>query len=262
MVQITTDQLMTWVVSFMWPLSRILGLFSSAPLFSESSFPMMARIGMALAISILVAPVLPDHAVIDPFSFFGLSSLFNQFIIGITIGFVMRIFFTAIELTGDLISMSMGMGFATFYDPQTQAQTQVISQILTMVLILLFLNTDLHLLVIDSLVNSFYSVPIDQVSLNVKGFKEMAYLGAKIFSIGLQLSLPIVTALLITNIALGVLTKAAPQLNLFGIGFPVTMAIGLVMLLISIPYMFPPFVKSLTDGIETIRIITSNFTKT
>jgi len=262
MVQITTDQLMTWVVSFMWPLSRILGLFSSAPLFSNASFPMMARVGMAFAISILVAPVLPERTVIDPFSFLGFGSLCNQFIIGITIGFVMRIFFTAIELTGDLIGTSMGMGFASFYDPQTQAQTQVISQILTMALILLFINTDLHLLVIDSLVNSFYTVPIDQVSLNIKGFKDIAFLGAKIFSIGLQLSLPIVTALLITNIALGVLTKAAPQLNLFGIGFPVTMGIGLAMLLISIPYMFPPFIKSLSDGIETIRIITASFTKT
>jgi flagellar biosynthetic protein FliR len=128
-----------------------------------------------------------------------------------------------------------------------------------MVLILLFITTDLHLVVIDSLIQSFYIVPIDQVSLNVRGFKEMAFLGAKIFSIGLQLSLPIVTALLITNIALGVLTKAAPQLNLFGIGFPVTMAVGLVMIFVSLPYMIKPFIKSLTDGIETIRFITTSF---
>jgi flagellar biosynthetic protein FliR len=259
MVQFTTDILMNWVVSFMWPLSRILGLFTSAPLFSISNFPMTARIGMALAISILVSPILPAQSMIDPFSLSGIASLMNQFIIGIAIGFVMRIFFTAIEMMGDLIGMSMGMSFASFYNPQTQAQTQVISQFFSMVLILLFITTDLHLVVIDSLIQSFYIVPIDQVSLNVRGFKEMAFLGAKIFSIGLQLSLPIVTALLITNIALGVLTKAAPQLNLFGIGFPVTMAVGLVMIFVSLPYMIKPFIKSLTDGIETIRFITTSF---
>lgn len=258
MVQITTDQLMNWVVAFMWPLARILGLFSSAPLFSISNFPMTARVGMALAITFLVSPVLPPHAPIDPFSFTGFASLVHQFIIGIMVGFVMRIFFTAIEMMGDLIGLSMGMSFASIYNPQTQAQTQVISQFFSMILILLFINADLHLLVLDALIQSFYTVPLDQENLNVRGFKEMAFLGAKIFSIGLQLSMPIVTALLITNIALGVLTKAAPQLNLFGIGFPVTMAVGLVMIFISLPYMMKPFLKSLTDGIETIRVITQS----
>jgi len=259
MVQFTTDQLMGWVIAFMWPLSRILGLFSSSPLFSTTNFPMMTRVGLALAITILVAPILPPQSITDPFSFAGFASLVNQFIIGITIGFVMRIFFTAIEMTGSLIGVSMGMSFASFFDPLTQSQTQVISQFFSAVLILLFVTTDLHLLMIDSLIQSFYIVPMDQVSLNIKGFKDVAFLGGKIFSIGLQLSLPIVTALLITNIALGVLTKAAPQLNIFGIGFPITMAVGLGMMFVSLPYMIKPFIKTLSDGIETIRIITSAF---
>ena len=258
MLQISTDQLVTWVVAFMWPLSRILGLFSSSPLFSLSNFPMMARVGLGLAITILIAPVLPPHSIQDPFSFAGFASLFNQFIIGISIGFVLRIFFTAIEMTGNLIGMSMGMGFASFYDPQTQSQTQVISQFFSMVLILLFITTDLHLLVIESLVNSFYTIPFDQTSLNIKGFKDIAFLGAKVFSIGLQLSLPLVTALLITNLALGVLTKAAPQLNIFGIGFPITMAVGLTMIFVSLPYLITPFIKTLSDGIEAIRITTQS----
>jgi flagellar biosynthetic protein FliR len=128
-----------------------------------------------------------------------------------------------------------------------------------MVLILLFLNTNLHLLVLESLVDSFFSVPIDQEHLNIRGFKDMAMMGSKIFSIGLQLSLPAVTALLITNIAIGVLTKAAPQLNLFGIGFPITMAVGLIMIFVSLPYMTPLFVKTMADGIEAIRTITQTF---
>ena len=161
-------------------------------------------------------------------------------------------------MTGNLIGMSMGMGFASFYDPQTQSQTQVISQFFSMVLILLFITTDLHLLVIESLVNSFYTIPFDQTSLNIKGFKDIAFLGAKVFSIGLQLSLPLVTALLITNLALGVLTKAAPQLNIFGIGFPITMAVGLTMIFVSLPYLITPFIKTLSDGIEAIRITTQS----
>lgn len=256
MFEITSQQLLAMVSGLMWPLSRILGLFTSAPVFSQSDFPMLARLGLGLAITALIAPTLPPPQTLDPISMEGLIILLNQFIIGISIGFMMRLFFTAIELTGNLIGTSMGMGFASFYDPATQSQTQVISQFLTMVTILLFFNTDLHLMVIDTLVNSFQTIPVEQLHLNGNAFKTMSLTGAKIFSLGLQLSLPIVTALLITNLALGVLTRAAPQLNIYGIGFPITMGVGFLMIFVSLPYMIQPFIHLMTNSIETIRLFT------
>lgn len=256
MFEFTSQQLLAMVANFVWPLTRILGLFSSAPIFSQSNFPMQARLGLGLAMTVLISPNLILSEIPDPISLDGLIILINQFLIGVSIGFIMRIFFTAIELTGDLIGMSMGMGFASFYDPSTQAQTQVISQFLTMITILLFFNADMHLIVIDTLINSFQTIPIDSMHLNTNAFKTMGITGAQIFSLGLQLSLPIVTALLITNLALGVLTRAAPQLNIYGIGFPITMSVGFLMIFIALPYMILPFIQLMEKSVEFMRIYT------
>jgi hypothetical protein len=108
-----------------------------------------------------------------------------------------------------------------------------------------------------SFFDSFKTIPIDQISLAPIAFRDLAYWGSNIFSIGLQLSLPIVTTLLIANIALGILTKAAPQLNLFGIGFPITIGVGFLMLSINMPYWSSPIINSLDLGIQMIRQATA-----
>jgi flagellar biosynthetic protein FliR len=257
MFQITSQELLNLVATFIWPFSRILGFFSTAPLLSQNSFPVTTRIGLAIVMTILLMPGIPLMMTVDPLSMDGLLILINQFLIGISIGFVMRVIFSAIEMAGELIAVSMGLGFATFYNPQTQAQTIVISQFLSLLALAVFLSTNLHLVMLESFFDSFKTIPIDQISLAPIAFRDLAYWGSNIFSIGLQLSLPIVTTLLIANIALGVLTKAAPQLNLFGIGFPITIGIGFLMLSINIPYWSNPIINSLDLGIQMIRQATA-----
>jgi flagellar biosynthetic protein FliR len=257
MFQITSQELLNLVATFIWPFSRILGFFSTAPLLSQNSFPVTTRIGLAIVMTILLMPGIPLMMTVDPLSMDGLLILINQFLIGISIGFVMRVIFSAIEMAGELIAVSMGLGFATFYNPQTQAQTIVISQFLSLLALAVFLSTNLHLVMLESFFDSFKTIPIDQISLAPIAFRDLAYWGSNIFSIGLQLSLPIVTTLLIANIALGILTKAAPQLNLFGIGFPITIGIGFLMLSINIPYWSNPIINSLDLGIQMIRQATA-----
>ena len=257
MFQITSQELLNLVATFIWPFSRILGFFSTAPLLSQNSFPVTTRIGLAIAMTILVMPGIPLMVTIDPLSMDVILILINQFLIGISIGFVMRVIFSAIEMAGELIAVSMGLGFATFYNPQTQAQTIVISQFLSLVALAVFLSTNLHLVMLESFFDSFKTVPINQISLAPIAFRDLAYWGSNIFSIGLQLSLPIVTTLLIANIALGILTKAAPQLNLFGIGFPITIGVGFLMLSINMPYWSNPIINSLDMGIQMIRQATA-----
>ena len=257
MFQITSQELLNLVATFIWPFSRILGFFSTAPLLSQNSFPVTTRIGLAIAMTILVMPGIPLMVTIDPLSMDGLLILINQFLIGISIGFVMRVIFSAIEMAGELIAVSMGLGFATFYNPQTQAQSIVISQFLSLLALAVFLSTNLHLVMLESFFDSFKTVPINQISLAPIAFRDLAYWGSNIFSIGLQLSLPIVTTLLIANIALGILTKAAPQLNLFGIGFPITIGVGFLMLSINMPYWSNPIINSLDMGIQMIRQATA-----
>jgi len=185
----------------------------------------------------------------DPVSLAGIMILIQQFIIGIAMGFTMQIVFAAVDMAGNLIGMSMGLGFASFYDPQTNASTPAISQFLTLLATILFLSLNMHHILLATLVNSFNLLPIGK-SLSPDLWRNMVSAASVIFSSGVQLALPIIAALLVTNTALAILTRAAPQLNLFGIGFPITMAVGFFMIFVIIPYLAAPLQKLFELGIQ------------
>jgi len=255
MAEFTTEQLFSLVSAFFWPLVRVLGLFSSAPFFSHRSLPIRIRVSLGVAITFLIAPTLAPFPITDPLSWMGLLILTQQFLIGIAIGFIMRLIFSGVELSGELIGMTMGFGFASFFNPQSGGQSSAINQLLSLLTILIFMATDLHLQLLESLVESFTSLPIGSNTLGKNSFQQLAFLGKNIFSISIQLSLPIIAALLMTNMALGVLTKAAPQLNLFGIGFPITMLVGFLMIDLLLPYWSMPLYVNLQQGINMIRTL-------
>jgi flagellar biosynthetic protein FliR len=172
-------------------------------------------------------------------------------------GFAMRIVFGAVEMAGELGSLTMGLGFATFFDPNSQGRSSAISQFLTLVATTAFLAANVHLLLLEALAESFISMPISAHPMGGASFKLLADWGSKIFSAGLQLALPVIAALLITNVALGILTRAAPQLNLFGIGFPITLGVGFVVLALSLPYLSGPLQSLLSQGVEMARKLPS-----
>ncbi|PRD65311.1 flagellar biosynthetic protein FliR [Malikia granosa] len=256
MVEFTTEQLFGWVSAFLWPLTRILGVIASAPLLSHKSIPIRVKLGLGLLLAMIVAPTLPPFPEQDPLSWAGLLILAQQMLIGLALGFMLRIIFTGVELAGEMIGMTMGLGFATFFDPGSQGRSSVISQFLSLLLLLVFIGSDLHLLLLEALVESFTLLPVTTEPVQRGGLQQIAYWGARIFGLGLQLAMPAITALLITNMALGVLTRAAPQLNLFGIGFPITMTVGFVMIMLSLPYWSQPMLDALREGLAMVRQIT------
>jgi flagellar biosynthetic protein FliR len=164
-------------------------------------------------------------------------------------GMAMRIVFAAIEMAGEIIGMTMGLGFATFYDPQSAGHSSAISQFLALLMLMFYLAANFHLMLISSLVDSFSTMPIGAGNPGA-GMELLVSWGARIFSAAVQLSLPIVAALLINNIALGVLTRAAPQLNIFGIGFPVAIGVGFIMIALTLPYLAQPIERLLQEGID------------
>jgi flagellar biosynthetic protein FliR len=165
--------------------------------------------------------------------------------------------FAAVELAGEISSMTMGLGFAVFFDPQTRGRSSAISQFLALLMLMIYLTTNIHLVVLSTLAQSFDILPVVSAPMADDGFRQMVNWGGRIFSAGVQLSLPIVAALLLTNIALGILTRAAPQLNLFGIGFPITIGVGFIMLALSLPYLATPMAGLLQEGIDAIQRITA-----
>ncbi len=247
MVTISSELLQTWIIGLLWPLTRILGFIAAAPILGHQSIPNRVKLGFGIVLTLVIMPTVPALPSFEIFSLQGLLILVQQFIIGIAMGFAMRLVFVAIELAGHMIGMSMGLGFASFYDPQTEGQTTAISQFLVLLCMLVFLSLDGHLMFVTTIANSFTVMPIALDSPSIDAMK-IASWGSTIFSSGLLLALPVVTALLITNMALGILTKTAPQLNLFGIGFPITISIGFIVIAISLPTIVKPFEKMIEVG--------------
>lgn len=256
MLNITSAELNTMVATLLWPLTRILGLLSVAPLFGNVSVPARVKLGLGIMLALIIAPGVPPAPALDPASLPGLLIVAQQLVIGVAMGFAMRIVFAAVEMAGEIAGLTMGLGFASFFDPQTRARSSSVSQFLALLALMTYLASNLHLVLLATLAESFKTLPISAAPLNGQGMREVAYWGGRIFSAGVQLSLPIVAALLITNLALGILTRAAPQLNIFGIGFPITLAIGFIMLTIALPYMATPLAHLFQEGIAEVNRIT------
>jgi len=241
MIELTSAQLDAWLAAFMFPLARLLGLFTAAPLLGSPILSARVRLAAGLAVSMAVLPALPPvpHE-IPTDSWMALGVLAHQVLIGMAIGFMVQLFFAAVDVAGEMIGLQMGLSFAVFFNPQTGGQTSVISELLGLMRLLVFLALDGHLMLIKVMVASFDWLPVG-VSTHHDGWLFMVHHGSVMFASGVMLALPLVATLLITNISLGVLTRAAPQLNLFAVGFPVTLSVGFATLLLSLTLIGPMF---------------------
>jgi flagellar biosynthetic protein FliR len=252
MISIGSAQIDAWIAAFVYPLARIMSFIAAAPLWSTAGIPRQTRLILGMAITVAIAPVLPEMPKVEPASLSGLWIMFQQMLIGIGMGFAARIVFTAFDLAGEFIGFQMGLGFATFYDPLRGSQTPVIAEFIGLVALLLFLSMNGHLLYFATLAQSFSAIPVSATPLGVNSWLNLVELGGKIFSAGLLLSLPVVVALMITNIALAVLTRAAPQLNIFALGFPLTLIGGFFALAISLNYLASPLQAVFEMGLSAM----------
>jgi flagellar biosynthetic protein FliR len=257
MLTVSTAELNTWIAAFLWPLTRILGLIATAPLFGNVAIPAQTKILLGALLAVAIAPGVPPMPAMDPMSFNGLLILTQQLIIGLAMGFAMRIVFAGVELAGEITGMTMGLGFATFFDPQSEGHSSAISQFLSLLTLMIYLATNMHLMLLSTLADSFNILPVAAAPFGNSSMQQMVAWGGHIFSTGVQLSLPIVAALLMTNIALGILTRAAPQLNLFGIGFPITIGVGFLMLALALPYFAVPIDHLFNEVIDMIKRMTA-----
>ncbi len=252
MLSISTAQIDAWIAFYAFPLARILGLIAAAPLWSTGGIPRRTRLILGLAITVAIAPALPKMPEISPGSLAGLWILAQQMLIGIAMGFAARVVFAAVDLGGTFVGLQMGLGFATFYDPLGGSQTPVIAEFLGLIALLLFLALDGHLLYVATIAKSFVTIPVGPESLAAGSWKNLAELGGKMFSAGLLIALPVIVALLITNVGLAVLTRAAPQLNIFALGFPLTLIGGFVIVALGMNQLAGPLQELYEFAIEAM----------
>ena len=255
MISLSDAQLEAWIAAAMFPLARVLGLVAAAPVFNNASLPMRAKLVLGLAATLAVAPVLPPLPPVAPASWAGLAVLLQEGLIGIALGFAMRIVFAGVDLAGELIGLQMGLGFAVFYDPQNSGQSPIVAELVGLLALLFYLAANGHLMMLALLTESFSALPIGLAAFPAAGWETLLRWGTTIFSIGVLLALPLISALLVANIALGVLTKVAPTLNLFAVGFPVTLMAGFAMLALSMPYFAPTLENLFAQGYDAVSAV-------
>ena len=238
MLSVTAAQLDAWITSLMFPLARLLGLIATAPPMNNRVIPPRVRLVIGLGFALAVVPALPPMPPVPADSFHALGLLAHQALIGIAIGFLMRLFLAAVDVAGEMIGLQMGLSFAVFFNPQTGGQTSVVAEFLGLLTLLVFLALDGHLMMVLILVKSFEWLPVGMPTAR-EGWLLIVRYAAVMFSLGVMLALPLIATLLITNIALGILTRSAPQLNLFAVGFPVTLSVGFIVLLVCLSLVAP-----------------------
>ncbi|SOE49552.1 Flagellar biosynthesis protein FliR [plant metagenome] len=251
MLSFTLEQLYGWLGQFMWPFVRMLALIGTAPLFSESTIPARVKVGLAAMLAMAVSPAIaiPD---VSPGSYDAVWLIIQQVLIGISMGLTMRVVFAAVQAAGELVGLQMGLSFASFFDPSMGANTAVLSRLFNVFAMLLFLALDGHLLLLATLVRSFDTLPISAGPLDVNGWGVLTEWGSQILMSGLLLALPLITVLLTGNLAMGILNRTVPQMSVFAVGFPISLTVGLVILMVVLPQTTPFIERMIMSGFETM----------
>lgn len=243
------SELLGWAEQYYWPFIRMSALFLAAPIFGAASFPVRARVLLALGITALLVSSIPESPRVDVLSPAGLLLGAQQAIIGFAMGFIVQLVFAAAVVAGQSLAMTMGLGFAMSVDPQNGVSVPVLSQLYVILATLIFLAVDGHLLLIQALAHSFTLLPVGLVAFRETFALDMALLGGQMFASALLLALPALTAVLLINIAFGVITRAAPQLNIFAVGFPVTIFAGFVFIFLTMPSVFSLLQQMIDQGL-------------
>lgn len=245
MIGFTEAQIMAWVTPVFWPFLRILALFSSAPILSARSISARTRVALAFFIALCAQPGLADQPVISLNDPRALTVAVQQVLLGLAIGMAARIVFSAVELAGEVIGLQMGLNFAGFFDPATSSQSSTVGRFFGNTTMLLLVVTNGHLLLIQTVIASFDTFPLGQEVITTLAKMKLHELGALVFSYGLWIALPMVGILLFINVVLGFMARVAPQMNVFSIGFPLTVSAGLLGIAFTIPMLEQPLLNLL-----------------
>jgi flagellar biosynthetic protein FliR len=253
MISFSEAQILAWVTPLLWPFLRALALFTSLPVLGTRNVPVRLRIGLAALIALAAQPTLPPAPPVALDSPAALMLVLQQTVIGLSLGFSVQLVFAAVEFGGELIGLQMGLNFAGFFDPISAGTATAASRFFGTTVAWLFIVINGHLLVIAALVQSFTVFPVGPEPFAFLHQVQPQRWGAEIFATGLWIALPLVTMLLFVNLVLGTIARVASQINVFAIGFPVTLGVGLLGLLLTLPLMQQPFVMTLDRLLDQFR---------
>ena len=242
---------MAWLSPVLWPFLRVLALFTSAPVFSMRVIPVRTRIGLAFLVAVCAQAVLPEQPVISLNSREAAGAVVQQVGIGLAMGFAVRLVFAAVELAGEIIGLQMGLNFASFFDPASNAQVSAVARFFGNMAMLLFIVINGHLVVLLALLRSFERFPVDGHFLQSIAQMRLYELGSALFSSAFWIALPLIGLLMFVNLTLGIISRVAPQMNIYAVGFPVTLTVGMIGITATLPALDQPILR-LLDQVITI----------
>lgn len=232
---LAAEALQEWVLLVLWPFLRVGAALNAAPIFGAANLPVTVRILLAFGLALLLAPLLPRGEAIDPLTPLGLLVALQQVLIGVLMGFVLQMVFSAMAQAGEMMALSMGLGFASINDPQNGLQVPMVSQYYVIIATIIFLALDGHLALFGVLFDSFRYLPVSRDALGPESLWGLVQWGATMYRFAVFVALPVVLAMLLINIALGVMARAAPQLNIIAVGFPIMLIAGMIAMWVTIP---------------------------
>ena len=256
-MEFSDAQLQQWLADLFWPFVRVGAMFMAAPVFSVRQVPIRVRVLLAVLVTILLQPLIPPAPVVDPLGAEGLMVAVQQIGIGALMGFIVQLAFNALIFGGQAMAYSMGLGFAHMMDPANGVQVPVVSQYWLILAMLAFLLSNGHLVLLGGVAESFKILPVATDGLTRAGLWGLVAWSSQLFVGGLVMALPVVIALLLVNIGLGVVSRAAPQLNIFAIGFPISLIMGFIVMWVSLPHVMNGFGnlvdESMSVGLDLLR---------
>ena len=252
-MEFSLDSIVALTGDFFWPFLRIGALFMAAPVFGARTVPVRVRILLAVLMTFLLQPSLPFVDTMEPFSTQGILTIMQQIGIGVVMGLILQIIFGALIMAGQTMATTMGLGFASAVDPQNGVQVTMIGQLYLIIGTLYFLAMDGHLVMLEVMADSFTYIPIGTLPSGMELFSDIALYAAELFLAAVLISLPVMVGVLLVNLAFGVVTRAAPQLNIFAVGFPTTMLAGFILMFFSIPVLTPLLEDLFLAGFEFMR---------
>ena len=250
MISLSEAQLAAWISPIFWPFIRVLAVFTLAPVFSSRAFTTRARVALAFLIALASQAGLPQAQIVgfnDPGA---LGVLMQEVGVGLCIGFAVRLVFTAVELAGEVVGFQMGLNFASFFDPSLNSQSSAVGRFFTQITSLLFVVMNGHLMVLMAVNKSFVAFPVGGNFLKTLAQMKLYTLGTQIFSSALWIAMPMMGMLMFSNLAMGIISRVAPQMNIFAIGFPVTLLVGLVGIAFTLPMLDQPFITLMGQVME------------
>jgi len=249
-ITLTEAQLAAWISPMLWPFLRLLAVFTAAPVFSSRALPLRVRIGLSLFIAYAAQASLQNQPIVSITAPDAMAVAATQVGIGLAIGFAVRVVFAAFELAGEVIGFQMGLNFASFFDPSLNTQSSAAARFFGQMAALLFVVMNGHLMVLQAVLRSFDAFPVDQGFLQAIKPMKIYSLGADLFASGLWIALPMIGILMFVNLALGIISRVAPQMNIYAIGFPITLAVGLVGMTATLPLLDQPFLTLMERAID------------